>query len=118
MLSFYREVRAERCRIDKDGDMLLYQWGTYDWGDVELFEFDITRQLIVGDGEDEDIFQLSLTFKFPPTGSLRQLGDGNRWCRSPEEIQEFRAFIYGSLAFRAVGQDAPTEVRLEYGVAG
>ena len=70
------------------------------------------------DIKDEDIFQLSLTFKFPPTESLRQLGDGNRWCQSPEEIKDFRAFIYGSLAFKAVGQDAPTEVRLEYGVAG
>ncbi len=50
MTSFYLEERAEGCGIDNDGDMLLYQWGTYDWGEGESFEFDITRQLIPAGG--------------------------------------------------------------------
>jgi len=118
MLDFYRQGRAEECLIDADGDMLLFQWGTYDWGEGESFEFDITRQLTVGDGEDEDIFQLSLTFKFEPTAPLRQLGAGNRWCHSPEELEEFRKFIYGSPAFSAVRGEVPSDVDLEYGSAG
>ena len=96
MLTFYRDERAAECRIDADGDMLLFQWGTYDWGEGESFDFDITRQFILGDGDDEDIFQLSLTFKFKPTIALRQLADGNRWCHSPEEIEAFRVFIKSS----------------------
>ena len=32
MLSFYRDVRAVDCDIAEQGDMLLYQWGIYDWG--------------------------------------------------------------------------------------
>jgi hypothetical protein len=70
MLAFYRTVRFDDVDIAGNGDMLLYQWGTYDWGEGESFEFDITRQLILGTGEDEDIFQLSLTFKFQPTVAL------------------------------------------------
>jgi hypothetical protein len=33
MLAFYRDERAAGCPIDADGDMLLFQWGTYDWGE-------------------------------------------------------------------------------------
>ena len=65
MLAFYRDQRASDCSIDSDGDMLLFQFGTHDWGDGESFEFDLTRQFII-DGDDdagENIFQLSLTFQ-------------------------------------------------------
>ena len=117
MLTFYREVRVEGCALDADEDMLLYQWGTYDWGKGESVELDITRQLIVGDG-DEDIFQLSLTFKFESAESLRQIGNGNHWCHSLEELEEFQAFISGSPAFQILGRKEPSEVQLEYGIAG
>jgi hypothetical protein len=118
MLAFYGSVRFDDVDLAADGDMLLYQWGTYDWGEGESFEFDITRQLILGIGEDEDIFQLSLTFKFMPTVALRQLGAGNRWCHALEEIEEFRSFIDNSPAFISVGHAAPSKAQLEYGVAG
>ncbi len=118
MLAFYRTVRFDDVDLAGNGDMLLYQWGTYDWGEGESFEFDITRQLILGTGEDEDIFQLSLTFKFQPTVALRQLGAGNRWCHSLEKVEEFRSFIDSSPAIIAVGQATPSKVQLEYGLAG
>ena len=117
MTGFYREERAEGCAVDGDGDMLLYQWGTYDWGEGESFELDITRQLITG-GEDDDIFQLSLTFRFRPTAALRELGASNRWCHSPDELEDFRAFVHGSAAFLAVGHKVAPDVRLDYGIAG
>ena len=37
MMTFYKSERADDCDIDSDGDMLLFQWGTYDWGDGEHF---------------------------------------------------------------------------------
>jgi hypothetical protein len=118
MLGFYQDERADGCEIDEDGDMLLYQWGSYDWGRGESFEFNITRQLTDGAGEDEDIRQLSLTFKFKPSESLRKLADGSRWCHSPDEISEFRSFIESSGAFKAVAKAEPVEVTLELQVAG
>jgi len=118
MLAFYKSVRFDDIDLAAGRDMLLYQWGTYDWGEGESFEFDITRQLILGAGEDEDIFQLSLTFKFQPTVTLRQLGAGNRWCRSIEEVEEFRSFIDSSPAIITAGHAKPSKVQLEYGVAG
>ena len=118
MLEFYRDERADGCEIGKDGDMLLYQWGSYDWGQGETFDFNITRQFMDADGDDEVIRQLSLTFKFAPTGSLRKLADGNRWCNSPDAINDFRKFIESSAAYRTVAEEKPAEVTLELQVAG
>ena len=52
MLAFYREVRAEGYDLARDGDMLLYQWGTYDWGRGKHFELSMTRQLLFASQED------------------------------------------------------------------
>ena len=117
MLTFYQDERADGCEIDKDGDMLLYQWGCYDWGQGESFDFNITRQFIDAAGEDEEIRQLSLTFKFKPSDSLRKLADGNRWCSSPDEVDEFRSFVEHSAAYKAVAKAKPADVTLELQVA-
>src|SRR5262245_30594662 len=109
MLGFYQAERAEGCEIEEDGDMLLYQWGCYDWGQGETFEFNITRQFMDAAGEDEDIRQLSLTFKFKPTESLRKLAGGNRWWHSPEEVGAFQSFIESSPAYKAVAKAKPAE---------
>jgi hypothetical protein len=36
MIEFYVDVRADDVRLDDDGDMFLFQWGTWDWGDGPL----------------------------------------------------------------------------------
>jgi hypothetical protein len=118
MLTFYQDERADGCEIDEDGDMLLYQWGCYDWGQGESFDFNIIRQFMDAAGEDEEIRQLSLTFKFEPSDSLRKLADGNRWCSSPDGVGEFRSFIESSAAYKTVANAKPTEVALDMQVAG
>jgi hypothetical protein len=118
IIAFYKDVRADGCDLKQQGDMLLYQWGNYDWGVGESFEFDITRQLIEGDGEDENIRQLNLTFHFKPTDSLHKLKNGNRWCRSPKMLKSFQSFVKSSGPFKAVAATKPAEVSLEFGIAG
>ena len=51
VFDFYRDLRPRGhvFEQEKSSDMLLFQWGTYDWGMGEHFEFNLTRQL-VGDG--------------------------------------------------------------------
>ena len=82
MFEFYRLHRADDCPPESDGDMLLYQWGTY--GRDGCFELDLTRQFIVGDSEDENIWQLSLTFKFASIAELAALVDAKP-RRAPAE---------------------------------
>lgn len=117
MLAFYRDRRAEDCPTDS----LLFQWGTYTWReDSESFEFDITRQFIIGEADDENIWQLSLTFKFPPSDRLRSLGHGNKWCPRPrpQAVDYFGNFIRESAAYQAVHEQPPAAVELDYENAG
>jgi hypothetical protein len=64
-VELFKEIKATDINNDyDDNDMLLFQYGTYDWGKGKDFEFDITRQFI-RDEEDEP-YQLSLTLFFDP----------------------------------------------------
>jgi hypothetical protein len=118
MLSFYKEVRAADADLEADGDMLLFQWGTYDWGDGELFEFDIARQLIGDTGDDDDIWQLHLVYRFAPSETLRAIGQGDRWCSQPDEVDAFELFVTSHPAFNAVGSRDDGQAKLDYERAG
>ncbi len=113
VLELYRSVRVDDCELDGDGDMLLFQWGTYDWREGgEQFELDLTRQFMPTD-DDAALTQLSLTMLFPAMPALTALGEGDRWCPTPGDAAEWEAFIRGSGAFLAVGDLSPTRVLLE-----
>jgi len=118
MLDFYCGERAADCDVEAQGDMLLYQWGTYDWGRGAWFELDITRQFIRGDGEDENIWQLSLTFKYRPTGDLGRLGRGDRWCERPSSAADFEAAVRTSAVFQALALVPAEATELDYECAG
>jgi hypothetical protein len=121
LVAFYRNQRAEDCPADADGDMLLYQWGMSRGEDGEFFELDLTRQFILGgDSEDENIWQLSLTFKFVPTEALRAIESGNKWCPRPRPraVDYIEGFVRESAAYRAVSESKPARVELDYFNAG
>ena len=116
MLDFYRDIRASGLDLDKQDDMLLFQWGTYDWGRGEHFEVDITRQLVFQDREDEEarIWQLSLRFEFAPSPELRALGDQNKWCDLPSDLPDFSAFVLTSPAMAMAANSQAVQVSLVY----
>src|SRR5690349_3068548 len=69
MFAFYAQQRADDVAIDQDGDMLLYEWGVYDFDEPESFQLDITRQFIVTDEDQpyqDEPYQLHLTLHFEP----------------------------------------------------
>jgi len=113
MLGFYESVRAVGCSLDDDGDMLLYQWGTYDWGDGPSFQVDITRQFISAE-DDDAVSQLSLVLHFSPTAALDALDAGNRWCESPEQLEDFANFIRASEPYLALEGSRPDPVAFEW----
>jgi hypothetical protein len=91
------------CDADLDGDMLLFQWGTYDWGEGRYFHLNLTRQFILdGTGDDESIFQLGFTFLYTPSSALEALRDGTRWCGAPAELPEFQRLrhVVGGISCR------------------
>ncbi len=116
VLDFYKQVRAEDCPLDEDGDMLLYQWGIYaDTGGGESFHFDLTRQFILADSDSDDgMSQLSLTMYFKPSPELQAFEGSNEWCHSPDDLLQFREFIENSDAYRAVSQLKPKDVKIQF----
>lgn len=100
MLGFYAAERADDVDLDTDGDMILFQWGTYDWrpGPRPGFEYNITRQFFDEDDDDDEsegIWQLGLTVFFPPGEENARLRSGNRWLERPAGIPEFASWIAG-----------------------
>ena len=118
LLRYYAEMRATDCDEEADQDMLLFQWGTYDWGAGEHFELDLTRQFMQASGDDEGIWQLHMTFRFPPEESLRALQSGDKWCRAPHELPYFDQFIRAHPAYLAVADRVDGELALNYECAG
>jgi hypothetical protein len=118
---FYLNLRP-RGRVfeqHEDADMLLFQWGTYDWGAGEHFSFNLTRQLIVReDAEDDDIWQLGLTFEFKPVDELRALNRGDQWCHSLRKLPDFREYVYRSAAFTTCTRHHIQQSVIDWGVAG
>jgi hypothetical protein len=117
MIQFYKQLRADECDIESDADMLLFQWGVYDWGAGEFFEYNITRQLIYSEtipadpalpddeeGEEEIFGQLSLTLKYAPTSELQAITSGTRWCQDLADLSTFMAFIADCEATKLVQQ--------------
>ncbi|WP_458690544.1 hypothetical protein [Nocardia tengchongensis] len=92
MSGFYADHRVTDVDLDNDGDMLLFQWGTYG-DDQQEFVYDITRQVIAGPGDDDSIRQLSLTLRYPATTTSVGIGNGSRWCPHPEQIETFLSLV-------------------------
>lgn len=113
MFSFYESVRAEGCDVEADGDMLLFQWGIYDWGDGSHFSFNITRQFLLTQ-DDEEPAQLKLTFRYPESELLKKLDHGTHWCDAPEKLTEFRRFVKDTPAYQTVQESNAEIVELEY----
>ena len=115
MLNFYKQSRFDNCPVEKNGDMLLYQWGTYDWGSGSFFQFDMTRQFIESGFEGDDgMSQLSLRFYFHPSQELEKLGSGDRWCESPSELVSFERYVKESFAYTKVANLKPEKVEISY----
>lgn len=115
VVAWYEGQRAtDAMALEDDGDMLLFQWGTYDWGEGPSFEYDMTRQFVAGPDEIDDhyIWQLSLTRHYGATAAALALGSGNRWCSTPVEAEDFRKHIIASPATAYVGNLKPIRTEL------
>lgn len=120
MIDWYALERAtDAAPPDDDGDMLLFQWGPYDWGQGRFFEIDITRQLVLASEVDDDaIMQLSFTFRYTPGALTDPLGKGHEWCYGPSELDAFRDLVAAHEAMRFVRAATPVQRELRFENAG
>ena len=100
VIDWYAARRVEAVVLDADGDMLLFQWGTFDWGGGPTFQVDITRQFMQEPDEIDgaSMWQLSTCLHYPANADTAAVRSGSRWCSSPAELESFRAFVAASRA--------------------
>lgn len=116
VLDFYESERATGLETTPQADMLLFQFGVYDWGQGENFEFDITRQFILeGEEGDDAISQLCCTVVYEPTMQLRSVGNGNCWCQSCDDLTAFKTFILTSDVYMAAQHHPSKHVHIAWG---
>ena len=118
MFGFFRDERAtDTVGIEEDGDMLLFEWGTHDWGDGRGRHFSLgcTRQLIPREGGGDDIYQLRLVYAFPPSPDLALLGGGNQWCDTPDNLKSFERSVKTSPPFLALAERTDAGLELSFG---
>lgn len=66
MMDFYQTHQILQNVEEPDHDMLLFQYGIYDWtGKRAAFEFNLTRQVADPDPEEEGYIQFRLTPVLP-----------------------------------------------------
>ncbi len=84
------------------GDSLLFEYGIYNWGKGENFEFSLTRHVVfpIGDPQEADdkIIQLRLSFLYPPD-DFRNLSTMTMWEENLERGMSMSQFIRTSPAF-------------------
>lgn len=109
MGKFYEGTRVKGCRFEDDADMLLVQWGFDD--DQPFLSF--TRQIIPPQTKDE-IWQLTLDFRYPPSKSLKGLRSGNRRFRSLHEMDAYSRFVNKPGIVTKFENVQPSRVSLTY----
>lgn len=113
MIKFYQMERVKKCDITNDGDMLLFEWGTYSFTGQKEFQINITRQFILS--REDEPYQLSLRFTFPINERNQSWNAGSFWCHGPEEVHAFLSQIENNLAFHEMRQQKATRVELTFG---
>lgn len=114
VIELYVMARIEGTDPDADGDLLLLQWGTNDWGHGLHFEVDLTRQVSLAgpDEDDAEIAQLSCKFVYAPAARLAELDSGSQWCSSVDDALEFWDLVIEHQAVKAVADLTPHELQV------
>jgi hypothetical protein len=118
MVDWYEAERAEDAvAIEDDGDQLLFQWGTSDWGDGPALEIGLSRQFI-DLASDGPISQLVLVYRYPASAETEKLYDDAWWCRGPLDAPGFRKDVLSTDVARFAARKTPTARRLAFEAAG
>ena len=84
-----------------DNDMLLFQYGTYDWhdGKGENFTVNLTRQFYVENNDSEEFYQLGLTLYYESKNFI-DIKSFNKWSIEFSKIDDWEKSIKDTPAFK------------------
>ena len=83
--------------LETEGDGLLFEWGTFDFGQ-RSFSYGITRQITTVEDDESETWQLQVTLHYPPDVESVPQGNGSYWCFDPDELPSFEQAVATSAA--------------------
>ena len=113
--NLFQELKVEGISDSEDteSDMLLFQYGIYDWGNEwgEHFSFDITRQLY--DFEEGEPYQLNVTLVYEPK-IFEGLEKYSCWSSDYTNIEDFTVHILTTDGFKLVEKTMARTYHIEF----
>ncbi|MCL2695811.1 MAG: hypothetical protein FWE69_05750 [Clostridiales bacterium] len=103
-VTLFNEIKTEGFSDESSNeDMLLFQYGVYDWGDEngKHFSFDITRQIF--DPEEDEPYQLKCTLIFEPTAFMK-IESYNDWSDLYDCVEGFVDHIKSTAGYEAASK--------------
>ena len=111
ILDFYKNYKTDTESENTDDDMLLFQYGTYDWdGTGKKFEFNLTRQII--DPNDEEYHQVKLTLYYN-AADIGEIESFNLWSIDRPTIDDWKKVIMETEGFNRATKIKPFDYRIE-----
>ena len=116
-LSLYMEQRIEDADAEKDGDILQFEWGTYDWGSGRQFEVNLIRQVMKSSNNLNAVRnskrQLIVSYSYESAEANDGLGSGSYWCQSPSMMNEFIDKFENSEPFQWASTEKPNSLTVQ-----
>ena len=96
------------------GDMLLAEFGTYDWGHGNYFRVSLSRQFSFVNGEDSLTDQVRCEFRYEPTPEVEALGAESLFTMEVDyDMVEFERRIRSWHAFGLLVQPVSLDISYE-----
>jgi hypothetical protein len=109
----YDTLKVEGIAGEPDGDMLLFQYGVYNWHDENgrHFGFDMTRQFMLPSTYEP--YQLSFSLIFDPA-PFENTGFFERWYSNNGDLDSFVANIKTTDGFIAANNQSPKTYNIRF----
>ena len=113
LLEFYRTVIILPEVEDPEQDMLLFQYGVYDWNDTgDTFEFNLTRQVASLEPGEDEYDQFSITLLYEPE-EMEPIEAFSSWSTDAADIMTWKKQILQSIGYQQAIKYQPYSFRVE-----
>jgi hypothetical protein len=112
-IKLYADFKVEGIGDDGDNDMLLFQYGVYDWGDENgrNFSLDITRQFMLPSTYEP--YQLSFSQIFAPV-PFENIRSYDCWYPDYGDLESFVSHTKTTEGFKAAENNAPKAYNIRF----
>jgi len=114
-INLFKKIEVDKIDYaEPSNDMLLFQYGVYNWGDENgnHFSFDITRQIITP--EEDEPYQLSSILIFEPS-AFSKIKPYDTWSNDFISVGDFVNHIKSTSGYELANKMNAIKVQLLFG---